>query len=161
MCVNRVHNNCAFVKLAYEKNIKHHIPIRRRFYRVLRPLHVMFYRPFNRSMGLWIINEFLKSFSTGGWTYTSKALNIAKNQLFHSSYGARSGVSKVCQDSLVCRECVNVRSKSYFSRIAYKSSQAIIFCFLHLRSFRLTHILAMLQKKQSDTIAIFAQYTDT
>ena len=30
-------------------------------YRVLKPLHVIFYRPFNRSMGLSIINEFLKS----------------------------------------------------------------------------------------------------
>ena len=47
-------------KLAYEKNIKHHILIRRRFHRVLKPLHVIFYRPFDRSMALWIINEFLK-----------------------------------------------------------------------------------------------------
>ena len=39
---------------------KHCILIRRRFYWVLKPLHVMFYWPFDRSMGLWIINEFLK-----------------------------------------------------------------------------------------------------
>ena len=56
-CVKRVHNNDAFVnlgikKLAYQKNIKHRILIRRMFYRVLKPLHVMFYRPFDRSMGL-------------------------------------------------------------------------------------------------------------
>ena len=32
--------------------IKHRILIRRRFYRVLKALHVMFYRPFDRSMGV-------------------------------------------------------------------------------------------------------------
>ena len=36
---------CEHWKLAYEKNIKHCILIRRRFCRVLKPLHLMFYRP--------------------------------------------------------------------------------------------------------------------
>ena len=39
--------------------IKHHILIRRGFIEI-KSLHVMYYRPFDRSMGLWIINEFLK-----------------------------------------------------------------------------------------------------
>ena len=51
-CVKRVHNNDAFVNVGNWKNIKHPILIRRRFYRVLKPLHVMFYRPFDRSMCL-------------------------------------------------------------------------------------------------------------
>ena len=55
-CVKRVDNNdkvlCLRWKLAYEKNIKHRILIRRRFYRVLKPLHMMFDRLFDRSMGL-------------------------------------------------------------------------------------------------------------
>ena len=51
-CVKRVHNNDAFVNVAYEKNIKHRILIRKRFYRVLKPLHMMFYRPFDKSTGL-------------------------------------------------------------------------------------------------------------
>ena len=52
---------CEHWKLAHEKNSKHHILIRRRFYWVLKPLLVMFYRPFDRSMGLWVMNEFLKN----------------------------------------------------------------------------------------------------
>ena len=55
-CVKRVHNNDAFVNvgnyIAYKKNIKQRILIRKIFYRVLKPLYVMFYRPFDRSMGL-------------------------------------------------------------------------------------------------------------
>ena len=51
-CVKRVHNNDA---LAHGKNIKHHILIRRRFYWVLKPLHMMFYRPFDRSIGLYAL----------------------------------------------------------------------------------------------------------
>ena len=39
--------------------IKHRMLIRRRFIDI-KSLHVMYYRPFDRSMGLWIINEFLK-----------------------------------------------------------------------------------------------------
>lgn len=34
--------------------------------------------------------------STEGWTYTNKALIVAKNQLFQLSNGARPGVTKVC-----------------------------------------------------------------
>ena len=49
------------LKISIREKHKHRILIRRRFYRVLKPLHVMFYRPFDRSIGLWIINEFLKS----------------------------------------------------------------------------------------------------
>ena len=49
-CVKRVYNNDAFVNVG--NNIKHRILIRRMFYRVLKPLHVMFYQPFDRSMGL-------------------------------------------------------------------------------------------------------------
>ena len=41
-CVKRVHNNDAFVSVGN----KHRILTRRRFNRVLKPLHVMFYRPF-------------------------------------------------------------------------------------------------------------------
>ena len=56
VCVKRVHNNDAFVNVGnwnnYEKNMKHCMLIRRRFYRVLKPLHMMFYRPFDRSVGL-------------------------------------------------------------------------------------------------------------
>ena len=37
---------------------KHRILIRRRFIDI-KWLHVMYYRPFDRSMGLWIINDFL------------------------------------------------------------------------------------------------------
>lgn len=33
---------------------------------------------------------------TEGWTFTYKALNVAKNQLFQLANGARPGVSKVC-----------------------------------------------------------------
>ena len=40
--------------------IKHHILIRMRFIDV-KSRHVMYYLPFDRLMGLWIINEFLKS----------------------------------------------------------------------------------------------------
>ena len=38
--------------------IKHHILIRMRF--IDKSQHVMYYLPFDRLMGLWIINEFLK-----------------------------------------------------------------------------------------------------
>ena len=48
-CVKRVHNNDAFVNVGNEHMRK---LIRRRFYQVLKPLHVMFYHPFDRSMGL-------------------------------------------------------------------------------------------------------------
>ena len=34
--------------------------------------------------------------ATEGWTFTYKALNVAKNQLFLLANGARPGVSKVC-----------------------------------------------------------------
>ena len=34
--------------------------------------------------------------TTEGWTFTYKALNVAKNQLFQLANGARPGVSKVC-----------------------------------------------------------------
>lgn len=34
--------------------------------------------------------------TTEGWTFTHKALNVAKNQLFQLANGARPGVSKVC-----------------------------------------------------------------
>ena len=37
-------------RVCQENNIKHRILIRRRFYRVLKPLHVMFYGPYDRSM---------------------------------------------------------------------------------------------------------------
>lgn len=40
--------------------------------------------------------HFVIFFSTGGWTYTDKALIAAKNQLFQKANGARPGVSKVC-----------------------------------------------------------------
>ena len=46
-CVNRVHNNNAFVNY---QQIKHRILIRRRFIDI-NSLHVTYYRPFDRSMG--------------------------------------------------------------------------------------------------------------
>lgn len=42
------------------------------------------------------VRSFCYFFSTGGWTYTYKALNAANNQLFQTANGARPGVSKVC-----------------------------------------------------------------
>lgn len=42
------------------------------------------------------VKSFCYFFSTGGWTYTYKALNAANNQLFQTANGARPGVSKVC-----------------------------------------------------------------
>ena len=55
-CVKRVHNNDAFANVRNyklnKKNIKHRILIRRRFNRVLKPLHMMFCQLFDRSMGL-------------------------------------------------------------------------------------------------------------
>ena len=50
--------NDAFVNVAYEKNIKHRILIRRRFYQVLKPLHVCF---IDHLMGQWAY-ELLMSF---------------------------------------------------------------------------------------------------
>ena len=70
-CVKRCF--CERWKLAYEKNIKHRILIRRRFYRVLKSLHVLFYRPFDRSTGLRNINEFLKT------CYNSLCLHVVCN----------------------------------------------------------------------------------
>ena len=54
-CVKRVHNNDAFVNVGNQhtkKNIKHRILTRRRFLSDIKLLHVMFYGPFDRSMGL-------------------------------------------------------------------------------------------------------------
>ena len=56
-----------------------------------------------------VFNKFI-ILSTEGWTYTYKALNIAKNELFQSSNGARPGVSKVCtKETHTCclRACLN------------------------------------------------------
>ena len=54
-CVKRVHDNDAFLNVVIwhtSKTLCIRIIIRRRLYRVLKTLHVMFYRPFDRSMGL-------------------------------------------------------------------------------------------------------------
>ena len=54
-CFKRVHYNDAFVNVGNKltrKDIKHRILKMRRFHRVLKPLHVMFYQPFDRSIGL-------------------------------------------------------------------------------------------------------------
>ena len=97
---------CERWKLAYKKNIKHHILIRGRFYRVLKPLHMMFYRPFDRSMGLWIINEFLNG------KFTTCEIHLIQT------------LSSVCSTSLLVR--ILMTSFTTFSWLFVQINQKII-----------------------------------
>ena len=56
-----------------EKNIKHRILITRRFYRVLKALHVMFYRPFDKSMAYELL---MSIFLWNQTTYCCRSISV-------------------------------------------------------------------------------------